>query len=86
MRASRSVVVAVLAIGSWSATALAEGTPTCKSTARGTWTCDEVVVPGRPQRPNVAVDVSRLVPRAPLPDLRKSLVDRIGQAVESDPF
>ncbi len=60
--------------------------PACKKTARGTVTCDEVVVPGRPQHPNVAVDVARLVPRAPLPELRKSLVERIGAAVERDPF
>jgi hypothetical protein len=36
--------------------------------------------------PVVAVDVARVVQRAPLPDLRKPLVDRIAAAVERDPF
>jgi hypothetical protein len=34
----------------------------------------------------VAVEISRAVPRAPLPDLRQPLIDRIGKAVEKAPF
>jgi hypothetical protein len=86
MRASRIVAAAALAVGFWSTAALADGTGDCHKTARGTITCDETKFVLHPPRPAVAVDVGRLVPRAPLPELRKSLVDRIAQAVESDPF
>jgi hypothetical protein len=53
---------------------------------RGEITLETIVIPGRVQRPQAVVDVNRLVPRAPLPELRKSLVDRIGNAIEKDPF
>lgn len=50
----------------------------------------EITIPikiyGRRQLPAVAIDVRALVPRAPLPELRKPLVDRIGAAVEKAPF
>jgi len=46
----------------------------------------EVKIKGRVPHPTAAVDVSRLVQRAPLPELRQPLLDRIGAAAEKDPF
>ncbi len=57
-----------------------------KAVAKGVYELDKIIVSSHPQRPMVAVDVARLVPRAPLPDLRQPLVDRIAAAVEKDPF
>lgn len=45
-----------------------------------------VKIVGRRQVPSASIDVARLVPRAPLPQLRKPLVDRIGAAVDKAPF
>jgi hypothetical protein len=45
-----------------------------------------VKITGRRQVPSAAIDVARLVPRAPLPELRKPLVHRIGAAVDKAPF
>ena len=47
---------------------------------------EEVKIKGRPARPHVSVDINKLVPRAPLPELRTPLVERIAAAVEKDPF
>ncbi len=51
-----------------------------------TTTVEEVKIKGKRQRPAVAIDVARLIPRAPLPELRQPLADRISGAVEKDPF
>lgn len=52
----------------------------------GVYYFDDIFIPGHPQRPMVAIDIGRMIARAPLPDLRKPLVDHIGKAVEKDPF
>jgi hypothetical protein len=69
-----------------SAAAAEEKAPAVKQAAGRVVTLETITIPGRIQRPHAVVDVNRLVPRAPLPELRKSLVDRIGNAIEKDPF
>lgn len=49
-------------------------------------TTEMVKIKGRRQVPSAVVDVNRMVPRAPLPELRKPLAERIAAAVEKDPF
>jgi hypothetical protein len=49
-------------------------------------TVERTIVNGRVQRPHVTIDINRLVPRAPLPELKKPLLDRIAAAAEKDPF
>jgi hypothetical protein len=49
-------------------------------------TLEVVRIRGRVPLPQVAIDINRLVRKAPLPELKKPLVDRIGAAVEKDPF
>ncbi len=67
------------------------------STAAGTAHADEAVpagktvtveikIKGRAPHPGAAIDVARLVQRAPLPELRHPLLDRIGAAAEKEPF
>jgi hypothetical protein len=88
MHASRIVALSAFSLALISTAASAEETAAPAHPARKdrVITLAPVVIPGRLQRPMVAVDVARLVPRAPLPALRKPLVDRIGAAVENDPF
>ncbi len=69
-----------------SAASAEEKKPAAPPAAGHVITVEPVTIPGRVQRPHVMVDVNRLVPRAPLPELRKSLVDRIGNPIEKDPF
>ncbi|MFT3769881.1 MAG: hypothetical protein QM820_31000 [Minicystis sp.] len=73
----------LLATALWTTTAAADETA---KPAKGTITIDPVKIALRAPRPAVAIDVARVVPRAPLPDLRQPLVDRIGKAVDKDPF
>ena len=83
MRAPTIVALSTLSLAlCTSAAALADETA---KPAQKTVTV-EVKIKGRPARPSAAVDVSRLVPRAPLPELRQPLLDRIGAAAEKDPF
>lgn len=83
MSAAKIGVAVVLAMGSWSAAAAADDTAPVKKD--GVYYFKEIVVPGR-SRPAAAIDVARVVARAPLPALRQSMVDRIGKAVEKAPF
>ena len=84
MRASRIVALSVFSLALFSTAAWAD--ETAKPAAKGNVT----VVPGitikGPHHVGVSVDVARIIPRAPLPDLRQPLVDRIAAAAENDPF
>jgi hypothetical protein len=86
MRASRIVALLAFSLALCS-TAWADETAKPAAKPRGNVIVLEVVkIKGKPQRPLVAVDINRLVPRAPLPELRQPLVERIAAAVENDPF
>jgi hypothetical protein len=85
MLASRLVALSVLSLAFVSTAAWAEETAKPARKER-VYTLDKIVIPGRVQRPHVMVDVNKVVQKAPLPELKKALVDPIGKAVESDPF
>ncbi|MFO0762303.1 MAG: hypothetical protein U0359_38040 [Byssovorax sp.] len=53
---------------------------------RGVITLAEVTITGRIQKPIAAVDVSRISPKLTLAELRQPFLDRIEQAIFSDPF
>ena len=53
---------------------------------RGVITLAEVTITGRIQKPIAAVDVSRIAPKLTLAELRQPFLDRIEQAIYSDPF
>ena len=57
-----------------------------KGGARGVITLAEVTITGRIQKPIAAVDVSRIAPKLTLAELRQPFIDRIEQAIYSDPF
>ena len=57
-----------------------------KGGARGVITLAEVTITGRIQKPIAAVDVSRIQPKLTLAELRQPFLDRIEQAIYSDPF
>ena len=84
MCASRLVALSVFSLALFSTAAWAD------ETAKAAPKDKVTVVPGitvqGPRHVPVSVDVARLVPRAPLPDLRQPLVDRIAAAAENDPF
>ena len=85
MIASKLLASSALALAFWSTAAAAD--ETAKPPVRGNVvTVATVKINARPQTPHVAIDVARLVPRAPLPEMRQLFVDRIGQAVEGAPF
>jgi hypothetical protein len=83
MRARMIAALTTLSLAVFATAAHAEE----KAAPRGTEiTLERTIINLRAPRPHALVDVNRLVPRAPLPELRKSLVDRIGNAIEKDPF
>ena len=57
-----------------------------KAGGRGVITLAEVTITGRIQKPIAAVDVSRIAPKLTLAELRQPFLDRIEQAIYSDPF
>ncbi len=57
-----------------------------KGGGRGVITLAEVTITGRIQKPIAAVDVSRIAPKLTLAELRQPFLDRIEQAIYSDPF
>jgi hypothetical protein len=81
---SVAIVTAVLAVGLWSAAAAAEDT-TAAPKKKGAIVLPETKLLVKRPVP-LQVDVARVIPRAPLPDLRQPLVDRIGNVVENAPF
>jgi hypothetical protein len=85
MHASRLVTLSVFSLALVSTAAWADGTTKPRPQARVV-ELDPTVITGKPARPLVAVDVSRIVPRAPLPDLRQPLLDRIAAAADNEPF
>jgi len=52
----------------------------------GVYYFDDILIPGRRQFPMAAIDIGRAIARAPLPALKKPLVDSIATAVDKDPF
>lgn len=83
MRAATLGAAVILAAGLWTTAAAADETAGKKGSVH---TLDTIKITARPPRPAVAVDVARVLPRAPLPALQKPLLDRIGAAVERAPF
>ena len=55
-------------------------------TPRGVITLAEVTITGRIQKPIAAVDVARIRPKLTLSELRQPFVERISEAIYSDPF
>ena len=53
---------------------------------KGVITLAEVTITGRIQKPIAAVDVARIQPKLTLAELRQPFLDRIEQAIYSDPF
>jgi len=85
MRASTILALAAFSLALVSTAAWAD--ETAKPMPRGNVvTLPVVKIQGRPQHPQVVVNVARLVPRAPLPELRRPLVDGAGTAVDKDPL
>ncbi len=85
MLAAKLVALSVFSLALVSTAAWADETAK-PAPRKGVFEIDSTIVHGKPSRPQVAVDVSRLVPRAPLPDLRQPLIDRIAAAAENNPF
>ncbi len=52
----------------------------------GVVTLAEVTITGRIQKPIAAVDVSRIQPKLTLAELRQPFLDRVEQAIFSEPF
>jgi hypothetical protein len=87
MRSSTIMALSAFTLALSSSAAWADGAaPAAVKTAKGTYIMEEQHISLRAPRPHVTVDINRLVPRAPLPELRAALVERIGAAVEKDPF
>jgi hypothetical protein len=85
VRASTIVALSTFSLALCATAAHAE--EKAKPAARGNEITLEVVkIKARVPRPQVAIDISRLVQKAPLPELKKPLADRIAAAVEKDPF
>jgi hypothetical protein len=73
-------------VGSVGGVAFADDTPHASAaSAHGAPTVINLTIKGRHAVP-VSVDVGRMIQRAPLPDLRKSLVDPWGNVLDKDPF
>jgi hypothetical protein len=66
--------------------ALADETAAPAPTRAKVYTTEGIVITLRPPRPHAVAEINRLVPRAPLPELRQPLLDRISAVVEKDPF
>lgn len=83
MRAA-TIGAVILATGLWTTAAAAEEPDVVKKD--GAYVYKEIIFKLRRPLPAAAIDVNRVVPRAPLPELRQPLVDRIGKAVDKAPF
>ena len=84
MKTTIGLLVAV-AIGCIGSAAMAEETK-APPPQKGVINLDKVIIKLRPPHPLVATDVAKLAPKMTLSELRQPLVDRIGKAVEKDPF
>ncbi len=82
MRASTVVGLSVFLFGSVAAVAQAQAE---EKAAKPATVVLPVVIKGRRPVPST-VDVSKMVMRAPLPELRKPLIDPSGNALDRDPF
>jgi hypothetical protein len=85
MRASRFIALSAFSLCLGSTAASAD--ETAKPAPREKVIVLDPLPPIRGRAPHLlSVDLARLIPRVPLPQLRQPLVDRIGAAVEKDPF
>ncbi len=84
MRASTIVGLAVFAFGSVSAVAFAEETAPAAKKQRVIVVDMGPIKGHRPVAPSV--DIARKVMKAPLPELRKPLVDPAGTSIDAAPF
>jgi hypothetical protein len=84
MSAAKVGAAVVLAVGLFSVAASAEEPKAAPQ--KGVITTDVVKIFLRPQRPQVGIDVARLVPRAPLPDLRQPMLDRLAKTADKSCF
>lgn len=76
----------VLGLGVFAATAVSASASAQERKPRGVITLDVVHITGRIQKPIAAIDVGRLQPKLTLGELRQPFIDRIGQALDKDPF
>jgi len=76
MRASRIVALSAFVLASLSAVAFAEEKKPIEV---------KILITGR-RPPHTTVDIARVVQKAPLPDLRRPLIDPTGAALDRDPF
>lgn len=74
----------VLAVGLFSVAASAEEPKPVPQ--KGVITTEVVKIFARPSRPQVGIDVARLVPRAPLPALRQPMLDRLTKTADKGCF
>jgi hypothetical protein len=92
MRSSTILALSAFSLALSSTAAWADGAApapaasSVKGAVKGVYNMEETHIVGRNPRPHVSIDINRLVPRSPLPELRQPLVERIGAAVEKDPF
>ncbi len=89
MRSSTIVAMSAFSLALCSTAAWADPPATTAAkapAAKGTYTLETTHISLRAPRPHVSVDINAVVQRAPLPELRQPLLERIGAAVEKDPF
>jgi hypothetical protein len=94
MRASSILAVSAFSLALSSAVASADptalaapGAKAARPATRGAEiTLDPTICYGKRQRPMAAVEVSRIVPSAPLAELRNPVVESIAAAVDHEPF
>jgi hypothetical protein len=87
MRAATIGAAVVLAAGflTMASPAAADDTPDVVK-KNGVYVFKEFKFVLRAPRPTAVVDMARATPRTPLAELRQPLLERIGQAVDKDPF
>ena len=81
----RLVALSVLSLALFSTAAWADETAKPAPTKGNVTVIEGITITGR-HHLGLTADVARVIPKAPLPDLRQPLVDRIAAAAEKDPF
>ncbi len=85
MSAAKIGVAVLLAASFFGASAAADDTPDVGKLKDGVDQIRPLKIVGHPRVP-LSIDVARVVQRVPLAELRQPLADRIGKAVDKDPF
>jgi hypothetical protein len=75
-----------LALPQGEAAAQDKGGRSADGRPKGVITLAEITITGRIQKPIAAVDVARIRPKLTLSELRQPFLERITQAIFSDPF